>query len=294
MSHDVIDIVTQQSSIMNEDQESAEGQSAELREEASPRLGIPSARRAMKTAASAAKSPSRWVAIFGLVYGMGPSDDRVATTIVKNQLYWFARGAMLVTGLLSAIVMFLYWSGGAVTQRRCIIGSAIYAVVLLVTSVFFVLRQKKQDRLHGRVKAEFELVDLKPATPTEFKKAISSGALASWAWLLLAAYAKGSHGTLGVGVVVMGAFTSLRRHQSTQVTTVPAQMKYQAVNFAVHVSLSSAVFWAADLWGTPVEILENRPWLPCISVLVIGFVSAAITWRAANKIEKKLQGAILD
>ena len=251
---------------------------------------MPLAKGAVKTAVYAAKSPSRWVGLFGLLYGMGPNEDRVATTIVKNQLYWFRRVAMPVTALLGSFAMFVYYTGSEVAQRRCLIGGAIYAGLLLLTTVFFILRQRKLDRLHGPVKAEFELVDLQPATPAQFKKKISSGALASWAWLLLASNAKGSHGTFAVGLGVMWAFTFLRRHQSEQVTSLPAQMRFQAINFAVHVSLSSAIFWGADLLARPAEGMDNRPWLPCISVLVVGLVTAATTWQAANKIESKPVG----
>lgn len=247
--------------------------------------GGTNARARLQLAVLATGNPSLWMKLISVFYGMGPSDERVSTTIVRNDLHRFARAATIVTALLSTVGMAGWYMLEPPARPKLVVAAAVYAAVLVLASVFFVLRQRALDRRHGRTKAEFELVDLEPAVEAEFKRAISSGALASWAWVLVGSYATGHYPALLTSGVVMWAFTTYRRSRSIRVRTVPAQMRFQAVNFTVHVLLSSAIYAASQASDRPIEIAVRTPWLPCLSVLALGLVSAGTTWRAASKIE---------
>jgi len=253
------------------------------------RSAMGAARHVVANAASAATRWNLWVSLYCLIYGMGATEKNVGATIVKNQFHWFARGASFVTALVATLAVSLYFLGGESMQRGILIGSAIYAVVLVVTTVYFAFRQRRLDQLHGRKKARFEEFEIHPATPREFRKAISGVALGSWAWVALSAYTAADYVTLACALAIATVVNVLRRRQSVRATTVPAQMKFQAVNFALHASLSTLLFWLVGLLGRPAHVLGFANWQVGILVLALAAVSIHSAWRAANKFENRMR-----
>ncbi len=231
---------------------------------------------------------SMWAGMYGMIYGLGVASQNVGATIEKNQFYWFSKIATVVSFCSITVAMVPFFIGNESTRHYILVGAGIYAVVLVAMTIFFAIRQRKFDKQNGRVKPKFEVVDLKPATPADFKKAITGATLGSWSWLLFAANFSFDWSTLIVAVLIMWIIKSWRRHQSSAVTTIPAQMKFQAITFGINISVSALIFWVADLLGKPTQILDHPNWQVSLFVLFFGSIIIGSIWRAANKFEMKL------
>ena len=227
---------------------------------------------------------SMWAGLYGMIYGMSVASRNVGATIEKNRFYWFCRIATVASGLISAVLLSLIFINDAM-RNYILIGAGGYAVVLAAAAVYFAIRQKQDDKLHGRVKPKFEVSDLHAATASDFKKAITGATLGSWSWLLFAANFNFDWGTLIVAVLIVWGIKSVRRYQSAAVTTISAQMKFQATTFGANILASVLVFWAAGLLGRATQILGYPNWQVSIFVLIFGAVISASIWTAANKFE---------